>query len=66
MTNPVASTPDSYRAYADECHKLANDAADIETKAAFQLTAKAWTMLATQVEARVAAATHPILETAAQ
>ena len=66
MTNPVASTPDTYRAYADECQKLANDAADIETKAAFQLTAKAWTMLATQVESREAAATHPILETAAQ
>ena len=50
MTNAVASTPDAYRAYADECQKLANDAADVETKAAFQLTAKAWTMLAAQVE----------------
>ena len=62
-------TPDTYRAYADECEKLANHAADIadtETKVALQLTAKAWTMLATQVEAREAAATYPILETAAQ
>jgi hypothetical protein len=66
MTNPVAPTPDTYRAYADECQKLANDAADIETKAAFQLTANAWTMLAMRVEAREVAGTHPILETAAQ
>jgi hypothetical protein len=64
MTSPVASTPDTYRAYADECQKLANGAADIETRAAFRLTAKAWTMLATQVEAREAAATYQILETA--
>jgi len=66
MRNPVASTPDSYRAYADECQKLAKDAADVETKAAFQLIAKTWTMLAMRVEAREATATHPILETAAQ
>ena len=65
MTNPVASTPDTYRAYAAECWKLADDAAEIETKAAFELTAKAWTMLATQVQAREAAVTHSILETAA-
>jgi hypothetical protein len=59
MTNPVASAPDKYRAYAEECWKLVNDAADIETKAAFELTAKAWTMLAMQVETREAAATQP-------
>jgi len=66
MRNPVASTPDSYRAYADECQKLAKDAADVETKAAFQLIAKTWTMLAMRVEAREVAATLRILETAAQ
>ena len=66
MRNPVASTPDSYRAYADECQKLAKDAADVETKAAFQLIAKTWTMLAMRVEALEAAAARPLLETAAQ
>jgi len=66
MTNAVASTPDAYRAYADECHKLANDAADMETKAAFLLRANAWTMLAMRVEALEAAAARPLLETAAQ
>jgi hypothetical protein len=30
--------------------KFAKDAEDIETKAVFQLTAEAWTMLAAQVE----------------
>jgi hypothetical protein len=65
MTDPVASTPDTYRAYAEECWKLANGAADIETKAAFQVTAEAWTMLAMQVEARETAATHPLPQTAA-
>jgi len=45
----VASKPDEYRRYAEECWKFANDADDIETKAVFQLTAEAWTMLAAQV-----------------
>jgi len=66
MTNAVASTPDAYRAYADECQKLANDAADMETKAAFLLRANAWTMLAMRVETLEAAAARPLLETAAQ
>jgi hypothetical protein len=44
------SKPDRYRADAEECWKFANDAEDIETKAVFQLTAEAWTMLAAQVE----------------
>jgi hypothetical protein len=50
MSSTVASRPDSYRDYAEECWKLANDAADTETKSVFQLTAKAWSMLAAQVE----------------
>jgi hypothetical protein len=50
MTSTVASRPDEYRRDAQECWKLANDAEDIETKAMFQLTAEAWTMLAAQVE----------------
>jgi len=50
MMSTVASKPDEYRGDAEECWKFANDAQDIETKAAFQLTAEAWTMLAAQVE----------------
>ena len=50
MMSTVASKPDEYRRYAEECWKFANDAEDIETKAVFQLTAEAWTMLAAQVE----------------
>jgi hypothetical protein len=49
MMSTVASKPDEYRRYAEECWKFANDAVDIETKAVFQLTAEAWTMLAAQV-----------------
>jgi hypothetical protein len=45
-----ASKPDKYRRYAEECWKFSNEAEDIETKALFQLTAKAWTTLAAQVE----------------
>jgi hypothetical protein len=51
MTSTVASKPDEYRREAEECWKFANVADDIETKAVFQLTAEAWTMLAAQVEA---------------
>ena len=65
MTSTIAPRPDSYRAYAEECWKRVNDAADIETKAVFQLTAEAWTMLAEQVEKLEADATHPFLESAA-
>jgi hypothetical protein len=50
MTSTVASKPDEYRSYAEECWKFANDAESTETKAVFQLTAEAWTMLAAQVE----------------
>ena len=50
MTDTVSSRPDEYRRYAEECWKLAYDAQGIETKAVFQLTAEAWTMLAEQVE----------------
>jgi hypothetical protein len=61
MTSTVASKPDEYRCYAEECWKFANDAEGIETKAVFQLTAEAWTMLAAQVEAlQGAAITTPL------
>ena len=50
MTSTVASKPDEYRRHAEACWKFASDAEDIETKAVFQLTAEAWTMLAMQVE----------------
>ena len=50
MTNTVASKPDEYRLYAEDCWKIVEDAQDLETKALFQLTAEAWTMLAAQVE----------------
>ena len=50
MTSTVASKSDEYRRDAQECWKFANDAEDIESKALFQLTAEAWTMLAEQVE----------------
>jgi hypothetical protein len=46
----VTSRPEEYRRYAEECWKFANDAEGIETKAVFQLTAEAWTLLAAQVE----------------
>ena len=50
MTSTVALKPDEYRREAEECWQFANVADDIETKAVFQLTAEAWTMLAMQVE----------------
>ena len=50
MTSTVVLKPDEYRREAEECWKFANVADDIETKAVFQLTAEAWTMLAAQVE----------------
>ena len=50
MTSTVASKPDEYRHYAEDCWKIVKDAQDLETKALFQLTAEAWTMLAAQVE----------------
>jgi hypothetical protein len=71
MTSTVASKPDEYRGHAEECWKFANDAEDIETKAVFQLTAEAWTMLAAQVETLEGAqgseaiATAPLLQSAA-
>ena len=68
MTSTVASKPDEYRRYAEECWKFANDAEDIETKAVFQLTAEAWTMLAAQVECAQgseAITTPPLLQSAA-
>ncbi len=60
----LSARPENYRTYAEECWKFANDADDIETKAVFQLTAEAWTMLAAQVEAfeGAAIATRPLLQ----
>jgi hypothetical protein len=71
MTSTIASKPDEYRRDAEECWKFANDAEDIETKAVFQLTAEAWTMLAAQVETLAGAqdseaiTTPPLLQSAA-
>ncbi len=71
MTNTVASKADEYRYYAQDCWKLVDDAQDLETKALFQLTAEAWTVLASQVEALEAThrseliATPPLLQSAA-
>ena len=69
MTSIVASKPDEYRRHAEECWKFADDAEDIETKAVFQLTAEAWTMLAVQVETLGAqgpeAITAPLLQLSA-
>ena len=68
MMSTVVSKPDEYRRYAEECWKFANDAEDIETKAVFQLTAEAWTMLAAQVEGAQgseAITTPPLLQSAA-
>jgi hypothetical protein len=70
MTSTVASKPDEYRRDAEECWKFANDAEDIETKAVFQLTAEAWTILAAQVETlgaqgSEAVTTPPLLQSAA-
>jgi hypothetical protein len=39
-----------YRLHAEECWELASHAQDVETRAAFRLTAEAWLMLADQVE----------------
>jgi len=71
MTSAISSKPDEYRRYAQECWKLANDAEAIESKAVFQLTAEAWTMLAAQVETLEGAqgseaiTTPPLLQSAA-
>jgi hypothetical protein len=65
MTDIVSSRPDQYRRYAEECWKFANDADEIESKALFQLTAEAWTMLATQVKMLEDARSESALETAA-
>ena len=72
MTMTVESKPDEYQRHADDCWKFVNDAEDVETKAVFQLTAEAWTILASQVEARetahraeVITAPPPLLESAA-
>jgi hypothetical protein len=71
MTSTVASRPDEYRRFAEDCWKFVSDAKDIETKAVFQLTAEAWTILASQVEALEAAhrseviTTPPLLQSAA-
>jgi hypothetical protein len=71
MTSTIASRSEEYRRDAQECWKFANDAEDIESKALFQLTAEAWTMLAEQVETLAvthgnqAAATTTILQSAA-
>ena len=67
----VASRPDEYRRFAEDCWKFVSDAKDIETKAVFQLTAEAWTILASQVEALEVAhrseviTTPPLLQSAA-
>jgi hypothetical protein len=50
VTSTVALKSDEYRRNAEECWEVANHAEDIGTKAVFQLTAEAWTMLAAQVE----------------
>jgi hypothetical protein len=68
MTSTVVAKPDEYRGDAEEYWKFANDAEDIETKAVFQLTAEAWTMLAAQVEraqGSEAITTPPLLQSAA-
>jgi len=71
MMSTVASRPNEYRRYAEDCWKSVNDAKDVETKAVFQLTAEAWTLLASQVDALEAAhrseviATPPLLKSAA-
>ena len=64
MTSTISSRPDSYRGYAQECWQLVNEAADIETKAVFQLTAEAWTMLAEQVEKFEASSTLALPQSA--
>ena len=46
----VASKSREYRLYAQECWELADHARDVETRAAFALTADAWMKLAEQVE----------------
>jgi hypothetical protein len=72
VTSTVASKPDEYRHYAEDCWKIVKDAQDLETKAVFQLTAEAWTMLAAQVEtfekssqSLEAIITPPLLQSAA-
>jgi hypothetical protein len=50
VMSTVALKSDEYRRNAEECWEAVNHAEDIETKAVFELTAEAWTMLAMQVE----------------
>jgi hypothetical protein len=45
----VAKKSDEYRRNAEECWQAVDRAEDIETKAVFELTAEAWTMLSAQV-----------------
>jgi hypothetical protein len=65
----VALKSDEYRRNAEECWEIVDHAEDIETKAVFQLTAEAWTMLAVQVETLGAqgpeASTTPLLQLSA-
>jgi hypothetical protein len=63
MTDTVSSRPNEYRRYAEECWQLADDADEIETKAVFELTAEAWTMLAAQVERLEDSRSEPSLAT---
>jgi hypothetical protein len=50
MASTAACRFDEYLGYAEECWKFGEGADDLETKAAFELTAEAWTRLAAQVE----------------
>jgi hypothetical protein len=65
MTDIASSRPDEYRRYAEECWKFADDAEELESKALFQLTAEAWTMLATQVKMLEDTRSESALESAA-
>jgi hypothetical protein len=70
VISTISPKPDEYRHYAEDCWKIVNDAQDVETKAVFQLTAEAWTMLAAQVEAfestrGLETITPPLLQSAA-
>jgi hypothetical protein len=50
MTSTPTSRSGEYRRYAEECWEFTDKAEDIETKAAFELVALAWSMLAAQAE----------------
>jgi hypothetical protein len=64
MASTSACRCDEYLHYAEECRKFVEDADDLETKAVFELTAEAWTMLAAQV--KVLEAPHQSWEAATQ